>query len=66
MMKIGTLPILILNTKTKQNKTNNDFNWQLIQVWEYDFVETSYLEVKSKNFIASTTTCMEKKNTFLE
>ena len=61
MMKIGTLPILILNTKT-----NNDFNWQLIQVWEYDFVETSYLEVKSKNFIASTTTCMEKKNTFLE
>lgn len=52
--------------KTKQNKTNNDFNWQLIQVWEYDFVETSYLEVKSKNFIASTTTCMEKKNTFLE
>ena len=41
--------------KTKQNKTNNDFNWQLIQVWEYDFVETSYFGVKSKNLIASVT-----------
>lgn len=46
------LPILILNTKTK---TNYDFNWQLIQVWEYDFVETSYFGVKSKNLIASVT-----------
>lgn len=38
-----------------ENKTNYDFNWQLIQVWEYDFVETSYFGVKSKNLIASVT-----------
>ncbi|WP_099290489.1 hypothetical protein [Butyricimonas sp. Marseille-P3923] len=36
-----------------ENKSNYDFNWQLIQVWEYDFMETSYFGVKSKNLIAS-------------
>lgn len=36
-----------------ENKSNYDFNWQLIPVWEYDFMETSYFGVKSKNLIAS-------------
>ena len=44
-----------ITTSEYENKTNYDFNWQLIQVWEYDFVETSYFGVKSKNLIASVT-----------
>ena len=36
-----------------ENKSNYDFNCQLMWIWEYDMYATSYFGVKSKNLIAT-------------